>query len=146
MPAWVQLIIGLAAVVTAAGVLWTRVLHPIIRFANHAEQMFPLLQELTMAFRNTPNAFKVLDQIVAQFRTDSGSSLRDVVNRLEDAANENRAAAERLKIGVETVKQLAEQDRTHLQQLIILLDRLNVKVDDAAALAAEPTHNESGPK
>lgn len=88
-----------------------------------------MMRELTAAFRGTPHAFDVLDEIVAQFRTDSGSSLRDVVNRLEQGTLT-------LQQGAETVKQLAEQDREHLQRLIILLDRLTVRVDDSSARGA----------
>lgn len=133
MPLWLQIVLWVAAGLTACGVIWTKAIRPLVRFIAKAEEMIPLLKELNKVFRDTPNAFKVLDEIVAQFRTDSGSSLRDVVNRLDEAAKQNKAAGELLKIGVEAARQLAEQDRAQLQRLIILLDRVTVKVDAGAA-------------
>lgn len=136
MPIWIQYILAVGALVGAVGVIWSKVIKPTLKFFATAEEMLPLLKELTAEFKGTPDAFKVLDEIVAQFRTDSGSSLRDVVNRLDDAAKENRAAAEVLKVGVESQKLLAEQDRKELQRLVTLLDRLTVKVEDGAATSA----------
>lgn len=130
MPVWAQIIIGISAVVIALGVIWTRVLKPGAKLVTTTDEMLPLLRDLSNAFRNTPHAFEVLDEIVSQFRTDSGSSLRDVVNRLDVAAGENKSAAEVLKVGVETVRQLAQQDREQLMRLIVLLDRLTIRVDD----------------
>jgi hypothetical protein len=133
MPAWVIYIIGTAAVVTAIGVLWTKVIKPAAKLITTTDQMLPLLVALTETFKNNPTGFKVLNEIAAQFKTDSGSSLRDVVNRLEEGAKENRAAADLLKVGVEAQKQLGEQDREQLRQLLISLDRVGVKVDAGAA-------------
>jgi len=133
MPSWVLYIIGTAAVVTAIGVLWTKAIKPTAKLITTTDQMLPLLITLTETFKSNPNGFKVLNEIAAQFKTDSGSSLRDVVNRLEEAAKENRAAADLLKVGVEAQKQLGEQDREQLRQLLISLDRVGVKVDAGAA-------------
>lgn len=129
MPVWTQYILGIAGLLIAIGVIWTKAIRPAAKLVTSAEEMLPMMRELTAAFRGTPHAFDVLDEIVAQFRTDSGSSLRDVVNRLEQGTLS-------LKQGAETVKELAEQDREHLQRLIILLDRLTVRVDDSSARGA----------
>lgn len=129
MPVWTQIILGIAGLLVAIGVIWTKGIRPMVRFISKAEEMVPLLVDLNQALGKTPKAFDVLDEIVAQFRTDSGSSLRDVVNRLEQGTLS-------LKQGAETVKQLAEQDREHLQRLTILLDRLTVRVDDSSARGA----------
>lgn len=129
MPTWAQVLIAAAAVVTAIGVLWSKVLRPGMKAASAAEEMLPLLRDLTRVFRGTPGVFEVLDQIVAQFRTDSGSSLRDVVNRLEVAADDSREAGETLKVGVEAARILADRDRQQLDRLIILIDRLTIRVD-----------------
>lgn len=136
LPQWAQILLSIAAIVTALGVIWTKVVRPLLRFSHSAEEMIPMLRALTLTFRDTPNAFAVLDEIVAQFRTDSGSSLRDVVNRLEDAARANHQSGEVLKVGVESAKQLADQDRQQLLRLIVLLDRLTTKVDSAGTIAA----------
>lgn len=126
MPVWTQYILGIAGLLIAIGVIWTKAIRPAAKLVTSAEEMLPMMRELTAAFRGTPHAFDVLDEIVAQFRTDSGSSLRDVVNRLEQGTLS-------LRQGAETVKQLAEQDREHLQRLIILLDRLTIRVDASSA-------------
>jgi hypothetical protein len=137
-------------VITAAGVIVTKGLRPIFKFGARAEVMLPLMQEMTIKFRDVPAIFDIVVEIVGQFRTDSGSSLRDVVNRLEDsakvsaeaiekldrAATDNRVAAEVLKVNVEAVRQLAAQDRafsaqdrTQLVKLLTDLTVLTVKVD-----------------
>lgn len=126
MPVWTQYILGTAGLLIALGVIWTKAIRPAAKLVTAAEEMLPMMKELTASFRGTPHAFDVLDEIVAQFRTDSGSSLRDVVNRLE-------AGAQDFRVGAESAKQLAEQDRQQLQRLIILLDRLTVRVDAGVA-------------
>lgn len=151
MEPWVQTIINAAVLITAvtvilAGIvaLWKKVLRPGARLITSIDEMLPLLRELTNEFKNTPHAFAILDDIIAQFRTDSGSSLRDVVDRLEQAAITNREAVERaavatqsteqiLAVALETVRQLAQQDREKIDRLIILLDRLTIKVDTTSA-------------
>jgi hypothetical protein len=140
MPIWLQYILYAAALAGAMGVLWKKVFRPTAKLITTTEKMLPLLVELTEVFEKTPNAFKVLDEIVAQFRTDSGSSLRDVVNRLDEAAKENRTSADTLKVGVETARQLAEQDREQLRRLIILLDRLTIRVDAGGATGLRIEH------
>lgn len=136
MPFWIQYTLYAAAFVTALGVLlgvplviWRKVLKPGAKLISITEKMLPLLQELTTEFSGTPHAFAVLDDIVAQFRTDSGSSLRDVVNRLETTALENRAVGESLKRSVESAANRAKEEREQTQRLILALDRLTVKVE-----------------
>jgi hypothetical protein len=129
MPLWFQVILASAALVTALGVLWKKVLKPILRAIHLAEEMLPLLKTLTAEFKDTPHAFKILDQIIGEFRTDSGSSLRDVVDRLESAAQENAAIADGLRVSLETDRRLSERDREDVGQLRMLLDRLSVKID-----------------
>lgn len=139
MPRWAQIIIGAAAVLAAIGVIWTKLLRPlgifIYKFVLVQREILPLLQRFAEVFKDNPNAFKVLDEIVAQFRTDSGSSLRDVVNRIEEAgkaakevAEKARLAADELKLGVATAKELAEMDREKHEKLMLKLDRISVKV------------------
>lgn len=129
MPTWMTILIGAAAVVTAVGVLWTKVLRPAGRAIGQAERMVPLLQDLTTQLADVPDSFAILKQIIAQFRTDSGSSLRDVVNRIEKAAIENQTAAQVLSVNLDATKRLAEQDRAQIARLLIVLDRVNAKVD-----------------
>ncbi len=139
MPRWAQIIIGTAAVLAAAGVIWTKLLRPlglfIYTFVLVQREILPLLQRFAEVFKDNPNAFKVLDEIVAQFRTNSGSSLRDVVNRIEEAgkqakivADNAKDAAEGLKLGVATAKELEALAREERKQLMLKLDRISVKV------------------
>lgn len=140
MPTWAGYLLAFAAIVTAVSVIWTKAIKPVARLIASTDKMLPLLQSLTEVFKDTPHAFEILDEIVRQFRTDSGSSLRDVVNRLEDAAKLQQSATEKaaniadsLKVGVEAARLLAGLDRDKLQDMILLLDRLKTKVDTGIA-------------
>jgi hypothetical protein len=128
------------AVFTALGFLWKKVIKPLAKFITEADQMLPLLVALNETFKNNPTAFAVINEIAAQFRTDSGSSLRDAVDGLvvsaaknETAAAVNKAASEQLKIGVEAQRLLDVEDRELLRNLMLQLDRLKTKVTAAAA-------------
>lgn len=118
-----------AAVVVAVGTLWRMVVQPTADLIVLQRQALPLLRSLSKVFGDVPTPFDVLGEIVAEFRTDSGSSLRDVVNRLDVAAAENRSAAEVLKVQVEASRLLAVDDREQLQRLLLILDRVTVKVE-----------------
>jgi len=136
MPTWMIIIIGCAALVTALGVLWSKVLRPAATLITEAERAIPVLRDVTATFSGDSNVFKVIREIAAQFRTDSGSSLRDVVNRLEEAAaaskvtdEQLRASTEALRVSAESTKELAREDRAHVAELLTLLQTLNGKVD-----------------
>lgn len=139
----------------ALGVLWTKAIRPLslflYKFIQAQQEMLPLLQNLTEVFKDNPNAFNVLDEIVAQFRTDSGSSLRDAVNRIEEAskaaklvADEARIAAEELKIGVAATKQLTEMDRAERREQMLKLDRVSEIVRTSAATGIRMETAQSG--
>lgn len=128
IPGWIQLIIAVAALITALGVIIQKVVRPGVRAASTAETMIPLLQSLNVTFKDTPNAFKILNEIIAQFRTDSGSTLRDVVNRLETAALESKMVTEQLRVDVASDRQLDERDRAELREMLISMDRLATQV------------------
>lgn len=72
---WAQYVLWAGAFVAAIAVIWAKVFRPMM---------------------NLVSAAAVLQEIVKQFRTDSGSSLRDAVNRLEEAAKAAAAALTRL--------------------------------------------------
>lgn len=131
LPGWVQVVIALAAFSTACATLWKTVVNPIRKAGNRAEEMLPLLVVLTETFSDWPMALKVLREMASQFKTDSGSSLRDVVNRLEAMAASTARGAETLAIGVEAAKQLAQRDREEVTRLLVQIDRITVKVDAA---------------
>jgi hypothetical protein len=128
------------AALSALGYLWKKAVKPVAKFITEADKMIPLLVALNETFKDNPTGFKVLNEIAAQFRTDSGSSLRDVVNRLEVAAKENREAArlaaeaaEKLKIGVEAQRLLDVKDREVMRELTLKLDRVKTRIIDNAA-------------
>lgn len=136
MPEWLQWLVWIGGGVAAGGVIWTKFIRPASRFIARIEAMAPLLNELTDQLKGSPRSFEILKEIIAQFRTDSGSSLRDVVDRLEKAAKENRAAgdalkveAEILRVNVAAVKALAVEDRASMAKLVVAVDLLSAKVD-----------------
>lgn len=147
MPLWVQVILASAAVVTAVGVLWTRAWKPAATLTTEIAEWVPVLRDATEQLKDVPDSFLILKQIIAQFRTDSGSSLRDVVDRLEQAAIDSRDAIEAMRVedaerrltfaaGQEASRMLAAEDRVQIATLLSELRRVNAKVDDAAGAAA----------
>lgn len=147
MSSALQVVLGIGAVITTAGLLWHKVLRPLVRFIATAEEVLPLLVDLEKQLGGTPDAFAILKEIVGQLRTDSGSSLRDIVNRLDVAATLNATAAEVLKVNVEVVKELAHEDRVlaraDRQQLANLLAQVQaggatgLRIEEAAGHVAE---------
>lgn len=135
VPGWMQVVLAMAALTTALGVLWAKVLRPLIRTAATGEVMLPLLQDLTIKFRDVPQVFDILREIVAQVRTDAGSSLKDTVNSLQSMiasavttlAEIQRATAEAadvLRIELAADRQLDERDREQMSRLLREQDRL----------------------
>lgn len=137
MPGWAQWLLAAAAVVTALGVLWNKVLNPLRKAVARIEEAVPLIVTASDVFSDWPDAMKVLREMASQFKTDHGSSLRDVVNELASASKASAAHSQVFAVGVEAAKQLAERDRQEVQRLMLQLDRVTAKVDDALnALAA----------
>jgi hypothetical protein len=151
MPGWVQAVLSAAALVTAAGVLWQKVLRPLVRAAATGEVMLPILQELTVKFRDVPGIFDILKDMASQFRTDSGSSLRDVVNALEASLEQVQAAIEKaehralaaaqfLQVGLDVDRKMDERDREQLSRMVRELDRVVdrlVRLEAGAGVVAE---------
>jgi hypothetical protein len=151
MPGWAQAVLTAAAVVTAAGVLWSKVFRPLVRAAATGEVMLPILQELTVKFRDVPGIFDVLKDMAGQFRTDSGSSLRDVVNALEASLSEVQAtiekaehralaAAQFLQVGLDVDRKMDERDREQLSRMVRELDRVVdrlARLEEGAGVVAE---------
>jgi hypothetical protein len=131
MQDWVTFILGGSALLLAVGVIWNKLVKPLAKMIALSEKMLPLLAVLTEVFKDNPNALKVLYEIADQFKADSGSTLRDVVNRLEAAARKQEANADGLRVGVETVKQVAGLDRERVERLTLALDRVSTKLDGA---------------
>jgi len=87
-----------------------------------------MLEIQVAQFEVNPNRDKVINEIVNQLKTDSGSSLRDQTNRLEKSANDNAVALDNFRIALEAQKEVAEQDRTlnrhQAQNMIVKFDQL----------------------
>lgn len=132
-PVWLQWIIGVPVISAALYYIWSKLLRPGARLVTTMERMVPLLNDLTKTFEGKEGVFAVLNEIVEQVRTDSGSSLLDVVNRLETAAMENARVAQEVKVGMEANRLLSKDDRESLRELSKQLDRLSVKVDELMA-------------
>lgn len=122
MPQWAETLGWIAGALVAAGIVWTKLVRPLLRFASLAERMVPLLVDLTKQFEDAPGAFAVLDEVAAQFRTNSGSSLRDVVNRLE-------ATSDRIDGRAKTLELRDEEDRTTVARLAAVVNALAARVD-----------------
>lgn len=130
IPPLLQYILWAGAGILALVTIWTKAIKPLSRLIATSESMVPLLIDLTSQLKDSPNSFSVLKQIIAEFRTDSGSSLRDAVDRIDKSAKDNRVAAEVLKINVEAVSLLAAQDRANAAHLQVLMDDLKIQVTE----------------
>lgn len=141
MPAWATITISIAAVITAIGVIWSKVLKPGARLIAQLEKTYPLLVELTVVFGGDSKSFlTVLLEIAKEFKADSGSTLRDIVNglaemlaHLQEQVIEAKTAADALKQGVNTAKELAEMDREQMRRIELIVARLTDRVGEAAA-------------
>jgi hypothetical protein len=92
------------------------------------EEIVPNIQYMKLLAQLAP-VLEVLNEIAAQFRTDSGSTLKDTTNRLEQHAEESKKSAEdnrlaavefarvnreaitTLQIEMGTIRELANEDR-----------------------------------
>lgn len=135
MPPWAEVIIGISVLIGAISVIWAKVLKPGARLIAQLEKTYPLLVTLTDVFEGGAN-FSVLDEIADQFKSDSGSTLKDAMNRLELTVSEAKAIADGLRLSSEVSKALAEQDRDQLRRVELLVARLTDHVTDIAAADA----------
>lgn len=133
LPVWAQWLALITVIVGVSIAFYKKVVRPAATLITTSEAMLPLLRELLKVFKDNPSYFKVLSDVASQFHSNNGTTLRDVVDRLEDAAEHNKQSGELLKVGVEASRLLAEQDREQLQRLIVLVDRIQVRVDAGAA-------------
>jgi hypothetical protein len=102
---------GASAGVLAVATIWKKLLRPLAHLVTTLDDLTPLLKELHKQLGETPQAWSILREIVAQVRSDSGSTLKDMVTELRDAAKENRVTARVLAADVAAVKELSARDR-----------------------------------
>ena len=91
MPEWVQWVGGFAAFILAVSVIWGKVLKPGASLVTLLDKLLPLAEELVDHFEESPQAFQTLAVIAKEFEANAGTSLRDVINRLETESREDRA-------------------------------------------------------
>lgn len=99
---------------TAFSLFVGKVVKPLWSASRRADEMVPMLAELTEQLRPVPDVFTILKEIVGQVRSDSGSSLLDIIKRL-DAASERNAVSN--------------------TALLSLLSALGTRIDEGAATA-----------
>lgn len=92
MSGWVRVLVSVAAAITALGIITSKGLIPMWRAARKADEMIPLMAQLVDQLQDVPDVFAILREIVGQVRSDSGSSLLDIIKRLEAASTANAAS------------------------------------------------------
>lgn len=117
LPTWAGAVIAFSAVLTAFGVFWRLVLKPGFRLARLLSDLNPLLVNVVEAMHDTSQPFTVLDEIVHQFRTNSGSSLRDVIDRLEAASKLSTDALALVAATLKANTAITDDDRVRLARL-----------------------------
>lgn len=137
MPHWAQYFILASLLIGALAVIWTKLIRPLSKVVVFLDQVIPMLADLLAQNREDPDYQEVLFEIAKQFKTDSGSSLRDVINRLEQASIKMNADAEdlRVKAGVikeevAIVKELAKTDRAEASKDRVAADHKLTIMDD----------------
>lgn len=129
MPTWLIITTGVLGGVVTLSAIWNKVLRPLALAISAVERAVPVMKVLTDTFGEDATTIRVLKDIAAEFRTDSGQSLRDLANRLEDSANENKSAVNLLQVRLESMKEMAVRDREHLAHLTQTLDRMRQQLE-----------------
>jgi len=129
----VAVIVGTAGIITALGVLWTKLIKPGAKAASTWEQAQPALDVLADMGPDVGKILSFLADIAAQFRTNSGSSLKDAINRLEVAGAESKAAIDEARALITAMQIIAGQDRQQMVKLFVVVDRLQAIVEEGAA-------------
>jgi hypothetical protein len=128
IPWWLQVLLWSAAGIAAATTIWKLLLRPMARLVTTLDDLRPLLIELHKRLGETPRVWEILGEIVAQVRTDGGSTLLDMVTGLHEAAAKNRVASEVLSSNVEAVKQLAASDRAGAAKDRLVLEQALLEI------------------
>lgn len=116
IPAVLQIILWIAAGLTALGVIYVKGLRPLARFIAETERSVPVLRSVTDQL-NDPVLVAVIVDMARQFKSDSGSTLRDSVNRLEASADKNERVIDGLSKTVDGYQQ-------QIAHLLVELGRL----------------------
>lgn len=101
--------------------------------ASGINDSVPLLAEIVEILRGQSKLVALSEDIHAQLHANGGSSLKDAVDRLEEAEKQKQVVTESLRIQLVEDQLKAEQGRNQLQQLLITLNRLLIKIDHTTA-------------
>ncbi len=117
---------ALVALIKLPGVVWAHVLVPISKTVLEAQTVSDL-SSVAPELIKLSKMSGTLEEIWKQFKTDSGSSLRDLLNRMEVMSKETQAAVELLqrqaaapgviqvaKVEAEDVKAVAAEAATEI--------------------------------
>lgn len=103
--------------------------------AANTEEMAAAL-DAGMLVAAHPNSVKLLEELSAQFKTDSGMSMRDAINRVDEATRAQLQAAEDLKTDARRIKIEFDLGQERLQGLLVELHRLAIKIENVGATGA----------
>jgi len=91
----------------------------------------PLLVTLMEIRRQQNEMLPLLNEIAKHVRTDSGTSLLDIVHRLDKAAKSQVTAAEVMAVNIESAHALAVEQRRTLQRIEAKADQVTVDLEEA---------------
>lgn len=131
MPGWVVALGAIAFVITSIYTIWTKAIRPGAKVISEWERMLPVWRDATNALEDVPEAFLILKEIVAQVRTNAGSSILDMISKLSKQADENRIESHGMAVQLAADRQLAVRDREQISRLLIQQDRTAKRLDDA---------------
>jgi hypothetical protein len=117
------LIAALGAAVAALGYLG-RVFWRAVMGLVHIVQRMLHVADVILGTDEHPSLAARLDGIEHELRTNNGSSLRDVADRVEDLANATRAD---IRANSAEGKQRREEDRRVIETLVVRIDQLERK-------------------
>lgn len=121
--------IGLLLTIAVAllALLWVKLRPPTKAVMVAGDDLLATLLEVRSLLSDAPASFKMFGEVVNQFRASS-ESMRDIVQRLDDATEANKVAAALLEHNSTT----AAQERA---LTVSLLTKLTVKADGTLASA-----------
>jgi hypothetical protein len=125
IPGWMQFVVAAVGVIVAFAFVWMKIILPFAKLVTEGQKFLPMLSDLP-----------ILREIIATLRSNSGSTLKDQLDRNEAAMIRLESAVERLEEGAavtalallkaaedvrvkaEVIRQLAERDREVFGEIV----------------------------
>lgn len=131
-------ILLVASMIIALGVI-AAAFKRVRNFLRKFDRMTLLLEDMTTHLSDAPNAFKILGDIVSQFGSESGTTLKDQMTsvtasiaNLTEVARSNKVAGIVLENQIEALKEIAQIERhaatAERARMMQLLQQLEGKV------------------